>query len=42
MEGTEAGLWEFADPIQGLILQNNYKVSMLTPKAEPQPGVITK
>ncbi|NDP64169.1 CsgG/HfaB family protein [Polaromonas sp.] len=42
MEGAETGLWEFADPVQGHMLLQEYKVSMLATQAAPRPGVSTK
>ncbi len=36
MEGTDAGLWEFADPIQGLILREQYKLSRTAEPKEPK------
>jgi curli production assembly/transport component CsgG len=36
MEGTDAGLWEFADPVQGLILREQYKLSRTAEPKEPK------
>ncbi len=36
MEGTEAGLWEFADPVQGAILREQYKLSRSVQPKEPK------
>ena len=36
MEGTDAGLWEFSDPIQGLLLREQYKLSHNTTTKEPK------
>jgi curli production assembly/transport component CsgG len=36
MEGTDAGLWEFADPVQGLILREQYKLSRNVEPKEPK------
>lgn len=36
MEGTEAGLWEFADPVQGAILREQYKLSRSAQPKEPK------